>query len=359
MNIDDSKAEKPKLTPLRLSAVSEDAHFDIENETLIGREVECTITLPSPHVSRYHAKINVSDSGLTIEDLNSANGTFVNGKRISEKTAISLGDELRFDSLAYRITGVDSGQSDATVLVSQKAILDKVEAANTANKAQNDRPAAVSPSIPANTPAEDEDDGTRILSQDQLSNAANINQQAQSFKDSGSGPRLVATTAPIRGQVFPILTTDSQHTWRLGRSKENEICVSAPSVSRLHSIISKRDGRFHIEANDAAKPFMLNKMPQTTAMLKHNDHLQIGSTELIFRLDEASRPNTSKRIEEEEYSPTKTILVAAGTMLAVLVIAIIVLMNKTTNDEQVPKPNTLPATSESVPSSNTSPSSNE
>ncbi len=68
-------------------------------EILIGRQVQGdNILVPSKYekVSRMHAKIVRNQNGLFVEDLDSANGTFVNGvrvktKRITEKDSISLG----------------------------------------------------------------------------------------------------------------------------------------------------------------------------------------------------------------------------------------------------------------------------
>lgn len=55
-------------------------------------------------VSRRHALIMPSNSGYMLEDLASANGTFINGRRLSPKapTAISSGDELKFGTLILR-----------------------------------------------------------------------------------------------------------------------------------------------------------------------------------------------------------------------------------------------------------------
>jgi len=259
----------------------------------------------------------VSDRGIYIEDLNSANGTFVNGKRIAEKTKISVGDELRFDDLAYRLTSRESGGSDATVVLSNKAVLDAVKKHQSEEhaapvKQAPAQPSSPSPAAPVAPPAEKEpeEDGTRILSSDQLKQAAQIHQQYQAFTDTGSGPRFVATTAPIRGQIFNLGASGSSNLWKLGRSRDCDICIPAPSVSRLHSEIRKEDGRFHMKALDENKPFLFNKLPQTTAMLlKHNDHLQIGSIELIFRLDEASQASMPVKEEKDDY-PMKSRIIA-------------------------------------------------
>lgn len=49
----------------------------------IGRGESVTLQIPDSGVSRKHLQISVSDDGILIEDLNSTNGTFINGKQIS------------------------------------------------------------------------------------------------------------------------------------------------------------------------------------------------------------------------------------------------------------------------------------
>jgi pSer/pThr/pTyr-binding forkhead associated (FHA) protein len=55
-------------------------------------------------VSRRHAIISPMGAGFAIEDLASANGTFVNGQRLPPQTATPLrhGDELKFGTLILR-----------------------------------------------------------------------------------------------------------------------------------------------------------------------------------------------------------------------------------------------------------------
>lgn len=59
---------------------------------LIGRSEECDVVLASGRCSRKHARLLVSDEGATLEDLGSANGTFVNGQRITGPHSLADGD---------------------------------------------------------------------------------------------------------------------------------------------------------------------------------------------------------------------------------------------------------------------------
>jgi pSer/pThr/pTyr-binding forkhead associated (FHA) protein len=61
----------------------------------IGRANENSISLPCDHlISRSHARISRSESGFTLRDLESANGTFIGKKRVRKKSAPVKPDEL-------------------------------------------------------------------------------------------------------------------------------------------------------------------------------------------------------------------------------------------------------------------------
>jgi ABC-type multidrug transport system ATPase subunit len=64
---------------------------------LIGREVDCDIHLPSPQVSRRHAKIHQTGEVYWIEDLGSTNGTFVNNLPV-DRQAVQNGDLITIGS---------------------------------------------------------------------------------------------------------------------------------------------------------------------------------------------------------------------------------------------------------------------
>lgn len=65
----------------------------------IGRQLSNDIILDDPHVSRNHCLIRSEGEQYMIEDLNSANGTYVNGERVTESplkegSIINVGNSL-------------------------------------------------------------------------------------------------------------------------------------------------------------------------------------------------------------------------------------------------------------------------
>lgn len=68
-------------------------------ENIIGRTGEAAGWFDSSTVSRRHARIVVDGDRATLEDLDSKNGTFLKGKRLTASTPLRDGDELRLGSL--------------------------------------------------------------------------------------------------------------------------------------------------------------------------------------------------------------------------------------------------------------------
>jgi len=75
---------------------------------IIGREEDCDIVLPSRQVSRNHARIRRSGGRHILEDLGSKNGTFVNGRELTEPYTLQDGDEIQI-ALSFKLFFVDAG----------------------------------------------------------------------------------------------------------------------------------------------------------------------------------------------------------------------------------------------------------
>ena len=67
-------------------------------ENLIGRDGLGGAKLESPTVSRHHARIMIRDRDITIEDLGSKNGTFVNSDAVTAPRQLADGDQVRIGS---------------------------------------------------------------------------------------------------------------------------------------------------------------------------------------------------------------------------------------------------------------------
>jgi len=86
----------------------------LKERTVIGRDSLCDIFLSHSSVSREHGRIIRNKNRLWIEDNNSLNGTFVNGKKVSSRTKVKEGDDILFGNVETRLDSVPSCRSTIT-----------------------------------------------------------------------------------------------------------------------------------------------------------------------------------------------------------------------------------------------------
>jgi S-DNA-T family DNA segregation ATPase FtsK/SpoIIIE len=91
--------QSPGTEPTTLVLVGKDGpiagqRFTIERELVIGR-AGADITVKDPEISRRHARIRPVNGGIEVTDLDSSNGTVVNGVRIGDATMLDHGDVIK------------------------------------------------------------------------------------------------------------------------------------------------------------------------------------------------------------------------------------------------------------------------
>ena len=71
------------------------------NQVIIGREADCQVQINASGISRHHARISYINGQWVIEDLQSANGTFVNGQRIHQPQPLQPSDTVGLASVNF------------------------------------------------------------------------------------------------------------------------------------------------------------------------------------------------------------------------------------------------------------------
>ncbi len=90
--------------------------WPLERRTLtIGRNADCDIVLDDRQVSRLHARVLWRDDGYQVEDLDSKNGTHLNGRDVVGCQPLHDGDEIQI-ALRYKLAFVDAGATAPLVL---------------------------------------------------------------------------------------------------------------------------------------------------------------------------------------------------------------------------------------------------
>ena len=72
--------------------------LEIQTTLRVGRHPFNEVSLGDPGISRYHCWILLRDGVPSVEDLASANGTYVNGERIRARRGLKSGDVIRVGS---------------------------------------------------------------------------------------------------------------------------------------------------------------------------------------------------------------------------------------------------------------------
>lgn len=193
----------------------------------IGRSSSNDIHIPEQHVSRQHAVISYREGIFMVNDLGSANGTFVNGMKVEEPYPLMVGDELRLFVPTLKFLA-----------------------------------------------ATNED--------------AEIASETGSFIGVKTGEKatLTVTNGPQEGQVIALLLQDL----KVGRATLNatwEIVLQDPTVSRPHARLLKEEAQWMLFDLGSANGTAVNSTPVTGEnpyKLKSGDTIAFGATMTLFRI---------------------------------------------------------------------------
>lgn len=212
-------------------------------EMTIGRTPGNTIVIDNAGVSRRHAVIRVKGNKVVIEDLTSANGTFVRGQRI-EEYELRDGDEIAIvkHRLVYRIP------KDAESRARVEAIRD------VGQRTMYIDTAAVAQAVGGRPGGRAEAAATTLR------------------------PRLILPDL----KKFPL----EEDEVRLGSGAGCHIQLSGMFVGKVHArIVRARDGQLKIQHLSGLAGTRVNGEKIAEHLLKHGDEIEIGKQKLLFRLE--------------------------------------------------------------------------
>jgi pSer/pThr/pTyr-binding forkhead associated (FHA) protein len=212
-------------------------NFPISNAMIVGRE-ECDIIIDDAMISSRHAKLDFNDQILSVKDLGSTNGTFVNGKQITE-AILKAGDEIKFDKMVFTVKG--PGRSSAKTAV--RSVLN--------------------------------------LAKTQVRNAAAAKTQVKPAPDHSTPSQALLEV--VKGhsgrQIFELKGS----SLTIGRMAENDIVLTDEMVSGCHAQLTCAGGIWTIEDKGSANGTLVNNAKVTQRVLKSGDRMSIGQVELCFR----------------------------------------------------------------------------
>lgn len=295
----------------------------ITGEVTCGRAEGNGLVLAEGGVSRRHAKFTVGPGGaVTIEDLGSANGTFVNGERIRGPTPVPPGAEVALGDyrLTVKLAAGPRGSSGS-----------RPAARGTRSGTSGSRP-KVTTRPPPGVKDPGPPSATRMNPQARRAGAHGVERARKSpsalaprrpppSEAAPEGPRLRGLTGLWVNRVFPIQTAVV-----VGRIPPAEVVIADDSVSRRHAELEVTPEGVVLRDLGSANGTLLNGSPVTAEiLLQPGDVIQVGVVELEFESDRAPLalpPGPSQGASPlaalKAMEPRKRILVLAGAAVGFL-----------------------------------------
>jgi ABC-type multidrug transport system ATPase subunit len=284
-------------------------------DVVIGRAPSVDFVISQSSVSGRHALISRQMGQYTIEDLNSTNGTYLNGRRLQSPQPLNHGDEIRLGQsilLHFSAPPVDKTilqpgveepgppPIDATIMEEDHSAVPS--AGDPSQELEIVFPGQAEPE-PAEgarpEPAEGESAGapTQIAS-DKAPAAESRSPEPAKGPPAAPPPAVppaggatmiyedfleVAAQAPIQLQVAiagaaqQTVTLDKAQI-SIGRAEDNDIIIPSRIVSRHHALLEQVDGGYQITSlPQAGNPVLFEGRPLTSVhRLAHQDKLRIG-----------------------------------------------------------------------------------
>lgn len=281
--------------------------FPVRGELRVGRE-GCDIPLSSEHASRKHARVFLDGGVLQVQDLESANGTFVNDERI-DAAELKPGDEVRFDVEAFIVDGPQQSAppgDDNRTAVRAAQPQSEPEAEGAATKDTVAAPAAPAPESTAeqNPAAQEEPAAPASEAQPEPAQRGawyeretpnqtrkmDSNEMSGQFAEGGTQvvrgvkevetPSLIGASEEWAGRVIKL----DRDTMTVGRSG-TDIELDEPSVSTKHAQIVREDDRWKVIDLMSANGVYVNGNKTQVAFLSPGDAVRFGRLEMRFVTD--------------------------------------------------------------------------
>ncbi|NTX41296.1 FHA domain-containing protein [Myxococcus sp. CA033] len=250
--------------------------YEVAGELKLGRQQGCEVLLTEGGVSRTHARVFSEAGTVFIEDLGSANGTFVDGERIAEPTALTPQSEVILGDYTLSLK-VAPGRATGARRASKPA---GAEAMPVGAEGGGARATRALPSIKAKPAGASAPAGAGPAKRPPRPAGGPPG-------GGGGGPLLRGTVGPWAGKTFPL-----KGKVLVGRLPPAGIILEDDSVSRKHAELESVGGGVRVRDLGSANGTLLNGDPlgPEPVDLEPGDQLQFGVVEMTFETPQADAP---------------------------------------------------------------------
>ncbi|HEY7638535.1 MAG TPA: FHA domain-containing protein [Steroidobacteraceae bacterium] len=307
----------------KLIKVSNQREIPIKPEMVLGRLAECDLQLTEGQASRRHAKLFVAEDAVWLEDLNSANGTFVNGAKVTGKVKLASGDRLRFDveEFDFKVPSaappVDDGKTQYREPAS--AVVDA------ASSGMYKRPGAWADPDAMGDGA----NKTKFIDPAQMKQMMN-NAPPPTDVNTASidGPHLHVVSGSRAGLNIKLTIGESGvKEWTIGSQADREVQFQDSGVSALHAKIVNEGERWKVLDQMSANGTYVNGKRSNVSYLTAGDRVRFGPVECIFqtsRAGAAPRRAAASGGGGRAESKGKTLMIAGIAFVATIVVLFLV-----------------------------------
>ena len=236
----------------------------ISGVVTVGRNDDNTLRLKETKVSRYHARLTLSESAVFVEDLKSSNGTFINNRRIEANKPVQLnsGDRLRFDhdEFEFRAPSKDASRTEVR-----------------ATEVSARPPPWVDP----------QDNKTILITPPPKKRDAPKAPAAALLGDHapGDAPYLFIATGSKAGSKFELpLTAEAKQSWTIGGQSDRNLTLADAGVSAMHATLRRDGPAWQLTDDLSVNGTFVNDAKILQCYLSDGDRIRFGPLECVFRI---------------------------------------------------------------------------
>jgi pSer/pThr/pTyr-binding forkhead associated (FHA) protein len=342
----------------KLKRLSDNTEIAVLPRMVLGRLDECDLQLALGGASRRHAVLSIEAGLLWLEDLKSANGTFINEQRVEGKIQLQPGDRLRIDVEEFLI--LMPMESAATIMKKVEPLLPPMPTpivdpvpepkpvpapeimelitpkpkADVVQAEEKSNPNATLPGAWASGDQVADGEGrTSFIARKDLQGELESAGLGNSQQLKVEVPTLLIHTGIHSGLRFEMSPEDtSRAEWSIGSVPGRSILLTDTGVSALHAVITAEGSRWKLVDKMSANGTFVNGRSAPSTYLSSGDQISFGPVQCAFFAPVALRREEAPTVQVAKIKPAsnnKTLLIAALSFgITLLVLGVFLMIRK-------------------------------